>query len=307
LFVDEIHRFNKAQQDVLLPYVEDGTVTLIGATTENPSFAVNAALLSRCRVVRLEPIAREELVGLQRRALEDADRRLSLDVVKAAQAAPGLRYDKKGDEHYGVVSAFIKSMRGSDADAAIYWMARMLEAGEDPLFVLRRMIVFASEDVGNADPRALMVAVAADEAFRRMGMPEGIHPMAQACTYLATAPKSNAAISAYHAAAADVQAHGALEVPMHLRPASTKLNRAEGFGAGYSYSHEEEGSFSALQRYLPTELEGSRYYAPRGVGYEAQIAQRLETWARRREEARAAAAAPTSSDSDEGDEGDTER
>jgi putative ATPase len=349
LFVDEIHRFNKAQQDVLLPYVEDGTVTLVGATTENPSFAVNAALLSRCRVVRLEPIANEDLVLLLRRALVDEqqgigllaleadddaleaiaamaqgdarraltaletsadslvdlgalpEKRLSLEVVKAAQAAPGLRYDKKGDEHYGVVSAFIKSMRGSDPDAALYWMARMLEAGEDPLFVLRRMIVFASEDVGNADPRGLMIAVAADDAFRRMGMPEGLHPMAQACTYLATAPKSNASIAGYHAAVADVSAHGALGVPLHLRPSSTKVNRAEGFGAGYSYSHDEEGGFSALQEYRPAEVAGNRYYAPRGAGYEAQIAQRIELWARRREEARAAAHGPTSPDTD-GDE-----
>ncbi len=333
LFVDEIHRFNKAQQDVLLPYVEDGTVTLVGATTENPSFVVNAALLSRCRVVRLEPIAPDDLVRLLRRALADAERglgalgveaeddaleaiaamaqgdarralsaletscdalvdagatRLTLDVVKAAQAAPGLRYDKKGDEHYGVVSAFIKSMRGSDPDAALYWMARMLEAGEDPLFVLRRMIIFASEDVGNADPRALTIAIAADDAFRRMGMPEGLHPLAQACTFLATAPKSNASIAAYHAAEADVQAHGALGVPLHLRPSSTSVNRAEGFGEGYSYAHDEEGSFSALQRYRPEPLEGRRYYAPKGAGYEAQIAQRLEAWARRRDEARAA-------------------
>jgi putative ATPase len=355
LFVDEIHRFNKAQQDVLLPYVEDGTVTLIGATTENPSFAVNAALLSRCRVVRLEPIAREDLVALLRRALVDDERglgplgleadddaldaiatmaqgdarraltaletsvdalldargddpdqvrgaTLTLDQVKAAQAAPGLRYDKKGDEHYGVVSAFIKSMRGSDVDAALYWMARMIEAGEDPLFVMRRMIIFASEDVGNADPRALTVAVAADEAFRRMGMPEGIHPMAQACAYLATAPKSNASIAGYQAAAEDVKAYGALEVPLHLRPASTKINRAEGYGAGYSYSHEEEGSFSALQQYLPRELEGRRYYAPKGVGYEAQVAQRLEAWAKRRAEARAAVVDDTTRADTDGDD-----
>jgi putative ATPase len=328
LFVDEIHRFNKAQQDAFLPYVEDGTIVLVGATTENPSFAVNAALLSRCRVMRLEPIDEPALVTLMKRAIVDEERGLgksklafeddalesiasiaqgdarraltaleitvdfiteeglppaiTRDVVERAQAAPSLRYDKKGDEHYGVVSAFIKSMRGSDADGALYWMARMLEAGEDPLFVLRRLMIFASEDVGNADPRALLVAVAADEAFRRMGMPEGIHPMAQACTYLATAPKSNASIAGYHAAASDVKAKGALEVPPHLRNASTPLMKQEGWGKGYSYSHDEEGSFSAQQAYLPKELEGARYYAPKGSGYESTIVQRLEEWARRR-------------------------
>ena len=335
LFVDEIHRFNKGQQDAFLPHVEDGTITLIGATTENPSFAVNAALLSRSRVVRLEPIGGDALVQLLRRALDDRSRglgelelladddallsiaaiaqgdarraltalevtadflveselprHLTRELVARAQSAPGLRYDKSGDEHYGVVSAFIKSMRGSDADAALYWMARMLEAGEDPLFVSRRLLVFASEDIGNADPRALLVAVAADEAFRRMGLPEGLHPLAQACTYLATAPKSNASIAGYLAAVEDVTARGALSVPMHLRPASTKLNRAEGFGAGYSYSHDEEESFSAAQRYLPAELIDRRYYDPRGAGYEAQIRARLDAWAKRRAEATAAA------------------
>ena len=327
LFVDEIHRFNKAQQDAFLPYVEDGTITLIGATTENPSFAVNAALLSRSRAMRLEPLGEEQLVELLRRAMNDPERglgaleldvdddalaaiaamaqgdarrsltalemtadfvmesggaRITREIVERSQAAPGLRYDKKGDEHYGVVSAFIKSMRGSDPDAAIYWMARMLEAGEDPLFVSRRMVIFASEDIGNADPRALMVAIAADQAFQRMGMPEGIHPLAQACTYLATAPKSNAAISAYYAAVADVQARGALEVPLHLKPGSTKINRAEGYGKDYSYSHDEDGSFSARQRYLPEALGDARYYTPKGVGYEAQVVQRLEDWARKR-------------------------
>jgi putative ATPase len=323
LFVDEIHRFNKAQQDAFLPYVEDGTITLIGATTENPSFAVNAALLSRCRAMRLEPLNEEQLIPLLQRALVDerglagvtanddaleaiatlaqGDARRALtaleltadyadgahitrEMVEKAQAAPGLRYDKKGDEHYGVVSAFIKSMRGSDADAALYYMARMLEAGEDPLFVSRRMVIFASEDIGNADPRALMIAVAADQAYQRMGMPEGIHPLAQACTYLATAPKSNASIAAYMSAVEDVQKRGALEVPLHLRPASGKVNRMEGYGRGYSYSHDEEGSFSASQRYLPEALGDVQYYAPKGVGYEAQVLTRLTEWARRRSE-----------------------
>ncbi len=324
LFVDEIHRFNKAQQDAFLPYVEDGTITLIGATTENPSFAVNAALLSRCRAMRLEPLGEEQLLPLLRRALVDPERGLggvsasddaleaiatlaqgdarraltaleltadyaegahiTREMVEKSQAAPGLRYDKKGDEHYGVVSAFIKSMRGSDADAALYWMARMLEAGEDPLFVSRRLIIFASEDIGNADPRALMIAVAADQAFQRMGMPEGIHPLAQACVYLATAPKSNASIAGYLSAVEDVQKRGALEVPIHLKPSTGRANRIEGFGQGYSYSHDEEGSFSAGQRYLPEELGEPRYYQPKGVGYEAQILTRLMEWARRRAE-----------------------
>ncbi len=330
LFVDEIHRFNKAQQDAFLPHVEDGTVTLIGATTENPSFAVNAALLSRSRVMRLEPIDEEAIVVLLRRALDDHERglgpleltadddalsaiaalaqgdarraltalELSADfavetdvthltraLVSQAQSAPGLRYDKKGDEHYGVVSAFIKSMRGSDADAALYWMARMLEAGEDPLFVSRRLLVFASEDIGNADPRALLVAVAADESFRRMGMPEGIHPLSQACTYLATAPKSNASIAAYNAAAEAAKSRGALDVPSHLRPGSTQVNRELGWGKGYAYTHEEEGGYSASQRYLPDELTGERFYTPKGAGYESTIAQRIAEWQRRREAA----------------------
>ncbi len=342
LFVDEIHRFNKAQQDAFLPYVEDGTITLIGATTENPSFAVNAALLSRCRAMRLEPIGDEHILLLLQRALRDEERglgrldldadddalsaiaslaqgdarraltaleltadyvraevverglpmRLTREVVEKSQAAPGLRYDKKGDEHYGVVSAFIKSMRGSDPDAALYWMARMLEAGEDPLFVSRRLVIFASEDVGNADPRALTVAVACDQAFQRMGMPEGIHPLAQACTYLATAPKSNASIVGYQAAAADVHARGALEVPLHLRPGSTKIHRMEGYGKGYSYSHDEEGAFSAEQRYLPEALGDAGYYRPKGTGYEAHIVTRMEEWARRK----AAARGPTGDD-----------
>jgi putative ATPase len=328
LFVDEIHRFNKAQQDAFLPHVEDGTITLIGATTENPSFAVNAALLSRARAVRLQQLSLAAVVSILRRALNDearglgeleldadddallaiagasqGDARRALTVlettaddvilrgesrvltratIEQAQGPTAIRYDKKGDEHYGVTSAFIKSMRGSDVDASLYWLARMLEAGEDPLFVARRMLIFASEDVGNADPRALQIALAAEDAFRRMGMPEGVHPLAQACTYLATAPKSNASIAGYQRAVEDVQTHGALPVPLHLRPGSTKLNRAEGFGVGYSYSHEEEGGYSAGQVYLPREVEGAAYYAPKGAGYEAQIVQRMAGWKERR-------------------------
>ncbi|MEO7097419.1 MAG: replication-associated recombination protein A, partial [Polyangiales bacterium] len=230
--------------------------------------------------------ARRALTALELTAdyIEEAKlpKRLTREIVQQAQAAPGLRYDKKGDEHYGVVSAFIKSMRGSDPDGALYWMARMLEAGEDPLFVSRRLVIFASEDIGNADPRALLIAVAADDAFRRMGMPEGIHPLAQACTYLATAPKSNASIAGYLAAAEDVKGRGALDVPAHLRPGSGPASKAEGWGKGYSYSHDEEGAFSASQRYLPEALGDVRYYEPKGAGYEATIVQRLQEWARRR-------------------------
>jgi putative ATPase len=206
---------------------------------------------------------------------------ITLEIVEQAFQQRALRYDKDGDQHYDIISAFIKSMRGSDPDAALYWMARMLEAGEDPLFVARRMLIFASEDVGNADPRALLVAQAADASFRRMGMPEGIHPLAQACTYLATAPKSNASIAAYQAAAEDAKTHGALDVPKHLRP-GTAVTRAEGWGEGYRYSHAEEGSYAAGQQYLPDSLVDRSYYQPKGAGYEAQIAARMQEWAKRR-------------------------
>jgi len=321
LFVDEIHRFNKAQQDALLPHVEKGTVVLIGATTENPSFAVNAALLSRARVFRLEPLTPEDVVHVLSRALADSDRglgklalkvepdalraiaegargdaRRALDVLEvAAQHAVSTReggldvaaveevlahrtllYDKAGEEHYNVVSAFIKSMRGSDPDAAIYWMMRMLEAGDDPLFVLRRMIIFASEDIGNADPRALELAVTADAAFRRLGMPEGMFAMAQCCTYLACAPKSNASFRAWTAAQADVRDKGALPVPMKLRNASTAAMKSWGYGEGYRYPHDEEGAVAAGETYLPDELAGRRYYEPKDSGVEARIAAHLE-------------------------------
>ena len=320
LFVDEIHRFNKAQQDALLPHVEKGTVVLVGATTENPSFAVNAALLSRARVFRLESLGPDELVGLLKRALSDVDRglgatpvelaegtleaiaegargdaRRALDVLELAVAHVSgsggdrkltgeavdealsqktLLYDKSGEEHYNVVSAFIKSMRGSDPDAAIYWMMRMLEAGDDPLFVLRRMLIFASEDIGNADPRALDVAISADLAFRRLGMPEGTFAMAQCCTYLASAPKSNASYQAFTAAREDVQEHGALPVPMSLRNASTKAMKSWGYGEGYRYPHDEDG-YSGGAVYLPDDLAGRRYYQPRESGFETRIKDRL--------------------------------
>ncbi|MDP9000882.1 MAG: replication-associated recombination protein A, partial [Myxococcota bacterium] len=268
VFVDEIHRFNKAQQDAFLPHVEDGTIVLVGATTENPSFAVIAALLSRCKVYHLEPLPAEDLLVLLRRSLVDAERGLgqkgltasddalraiaemaggdarralstleltadyletiggtnvSLETVSTAESHRPLLYDKAGEEHYNVVSAFIKSMRGSDPDAAVYWMMRMLEAGDDPLFVSRRMLIFASEDVGNADPHALVVASSADAALRRVGMPEGMYPLAHACIYLATAPKSNACTVAWHRAKELIDKHGSLSVPKKLRNAVTPL------------------------------------------------------------------------------------
>jgi len=319
LFVDEIHRFNKAQQDALLPHVEAGTVTLIGATTENPSFAVNAALLSRARVFRLEPLSAADLASLLARALADTERGLGTLEVQAeeatllalAAASDGdarraldlldslvhhakaqdiarlrpedlaqltndktLIHDKSGEAHYNVVSAFIKSLRGSDPDAAVYWMMRMLEAGEDPRFVLRRLLIFASEDIGNADPRALTIAVAADQAFARLGMPEGLHTLSQVCIYLATAPKSNASYLAFKAAQADIEAHGSLQVPLKLRNAPTAAMASWGYGKGYRYPHDESGH-AAGETYLPDELIGQRYYAPTEQGEEAAIAERL--------------------------------
>jgi putative ATPase len=325
VFVDEIHRFNKSQQDAFLPHVEDGTITLIGATTENPSFAVNAALLSRCKVFRLEALAEAEIATLLSRALRDeksglgalhvtasdealgaiahlargdarralttleiaadfavanagdADgpREITLDVIQASQEERTLLYDKAGEEHYNVVSAFIKSMRGSDPDAAVYWMMRMLEAGDDPLFLLRRMLIFASEDVGNADPRALTVAVSADHAFRRMGMPEGLYPLAHACVYLASAPKSNAVNVAWHRAKELVAQHGALPVPKKLRNAVTGLMKEEGYGAGYKYAHDFEGGVVPGETYLPDEIAGEVLYEPTERGEEARIKARL--------------------------------
>jgi putative ATPase len=319
LFVDEIHRFNKAQQDALLPHVENGTVTLVGATTENPSFAVNSALLSRTRVFELKPLVPDDLRALLDRALRDEAHgvghipqqvdedaleliathargdarralsalelgsdfaqsagveRLTVAIVREALATETLLYDKSGEEHYNVISAFIKSMRGSDPDAAVYWMMRMLEAGEEPLFVLRRMLIFASEDIGNADPRALEVAVNADEAFRRLGMPEGIFPIAQCCTYLASAPKSNASYKAWKAAQADVREHGALPVPLRLRNAATPAMKSWGYGEGYRYPHDEQG-FSPGETYLPEALTDRRYYRPTNQGLEARIQERL--------------------------------
>jgi putative ATPase len=322
VFVDEIHRFNKGQQDAFLPHVEDGTITLVGATTENPSFAINAALLSRCKVLRLEPLLPEELCVLLERALSDeahglgakhlsagegvlrsiADasagdarralstlelasdwlesrgegrREITLDSVAAAETHRPLLYDKAGEEHYNVVSAFIKSMRGSDPDAAVYWMMRMLEAGDDPLFVSRRMLIFASEDVGNADPMALVLASASDATLRRVGMPEAIYALSQACVYLAVAPKSNASSVAWQRAKEAVSARGALPVPMKLRNAPTPLMRQEGYGAGYRYAHDYEGAVAPGETYLPAEIEGSLFYEPTERGEEERIGARL--------------------------------
>ena len=324
LFVDEIHRWSKSQQDGLLPAVERGVVTLIGATTENPSFELNAALLSRTRVFVLERLTEEGLLSVLQRALVDPERGLggavdadpdglstlaagsygdarralsALEVaadnakllgaaeakrptITAALAEEALQhrallYDKAGSEHYGVISAFIKSMRGSDADAAVYYLVRMLESGEDPRFILRRMVIFASEDVGNADPVALQVAVAADEAFRRLGMPEGLHPLAQACTYLASTVKSNASYVAWQEAQAAVKEHGPLSVPLHLRNAATALTKSMGHGVDYRYPHDE-GGHAAGQQYLPDELEGERYYRPKNAGFEIKLKARLE-------------------------------
>jgi putative ATPase len=331
LFIDEIHRFSKTQQDALLPHVEAGTVTLIGATTENPSFGVVAALMSRCRVVRLEALSDAELGSLAERALGDRERGLgslavTLDTEVSAQlvaaaagdarrlytvlevaadlarraagdaptaaitaehvaeAAQGrnLLYDKAGDEHYGVVSVFIKSMRGSDPDAAVYWMTRMIEAGEDPRFVLRRMVIFAAEDIGNADPQALGVAVAALHAVELVGLPEGVLPMTQAVTYLALAPKSNTALTTYAAARKLVTERGALPVPARYRPGSTALDRSFGHGQGYKYPHDFAGHY-VPEDYLPDEIAAEKLYRPSDSGFEAELARRLaEIEARKR-------------------------
>jgi len=322
LFVDEIHRFNKAQQDSLLPFVEQGTVVLIGATTENPSFEVIPALRSRAPVFVLEPHSVETLEQLLERALEDRERGLpgdrsatpealrriaevaggdarrafhlleaaaahateSIDpeAVSRAEDARAPQHDKAGDAHYDVTSAFIKSMRGSDPDASLYWLARMLEAGEDPRFVCRRMIIFASEDVGNADPGALPLAVAAAEAFERMGMPEGRIPLAQAVAYLASAPKSKASYLGLAAAREAVQARGALPVPKHLRNAPTELLRQQGHGVDYRDPHAQAEHF-VLEQYLPDALSDARFYFPTDQGHEEEQATRLrKLWGTRK-------------------------
>ena len=322
LFVDEIHHFNKSQQDNFLPYVERGTIVLIGATTENPSFEVISPLLSRTQVLVLKTLSTEEIGAIVDRALQDNNRglgifdlnispdardflieqshgdcRVALNALETAatltrnakakeigltqlqdalQRNP-LRYDKSGEEHYNVISAFIKSLRGSDPDAALYWMMRMIEAGEDPLFIARRMVIFAAEDIGNADPAALQVAVAAKDAFHFIGLPEGRIPLAQAVTYLATAPKSNASYLAMLAAMEDVEQHGALPVPLHLRNAPTRQMKKLGYGKDYQYAHNFPDHVID-QQHLPNELKTQKYYVPSDSGYEKQIKERLEFW-----------------------------
>jgi len=326
LFVDEIHHLNKSQQDNFLPYVERGTVVLIGATTENPSFEVISPLLSRCQVLVLHPLSHDDTGKIIDGALTNAprglatmelaidarardfliqqshgDARAALNALEIAATLTGkgnlitlqhaqealqrkpLRYDKAGEEHYNVISAFIKSLRGSDPDAALYWMMRMLEAGEEPLFIARRMVIFAAEDVGNADPRALQVAVAAKDAVRFVGLPEGRIPLAQAATYLATAPKSNSSYKAMLAAAKDVENKGALPVPLHLRNAPTALMDELGYSKGYKYAHDFPDHVVA-QEHLPNELEGSKYYHPSDSGYEKEIGERMSRWNRKRKQ-----------------------
>ena len=295
LFIDELHRFNKAQQDAVLPLVEDGTVTLIGATTENPSFEVIAPLLSRTRVFRLEALGREELEQVARRGLASlgaeiepdgmqgllegsrGDARVILNGLETASALSSgkigqqaveqalqqghLLYDRAGDQHYDIVSALIKSVRGSDPDAAVYWMARMLEAGEDPMFVARRLVILAAEDIGLADPQALSVAVAAQQAAHFVGMPEAVLPLTEAAVYLSLAPKSNSALTAYSAAVQAIKRTGNLPVPLYLRNAVTGLMRGMGYGKGYKYAHDYEGA-KVDQQHLPDELKDASFYRP---------------------------------------------
>src|SRR5262245_10252905 len=332
LFLDEIHRFNKAQQDALLPHVQDGTITLTGATTENPYFEVNAALLSRMRVWRLEQLSDDDVATVVRRALTDEERGLAgqfgpeggvaladdafdhlvsiaggdarsalnvlegavalaeaenvrdkkgrvsprLEDVEAAAQQRILGYDRAGDGHYDTASAFIKSLRGNDPDAALYWLATMVAAGEDPKFIARRLIISASEDVGNADPRALQIAVAAAQALDWVGLPEAQYALAQATVYLATAPKSIRSGQAYWAAVGDVTNLGSLPVPMHIRNAPDRRMKSHGIGVGYRYPPDYEGS-DVEQQYLPDDLRDRRYFHPLESGYEATIAERMET------------------------------
>ena len=320
LFVDEIHRFNKAQQDVVLPHVESGVVTLIGATTENPSFEVIGPLLSRSRVFTLQPLTDEQIGGILARAVADADRGLAalkpsfdddakralvafsggdarvalnalelsvsaapvendgtrhitVEVVEETMQRRSPRYDKAGDNHYDTISAFIKSVRGSDPDAAVYWLARMLDAGEDLMFIARRIVILAAEDIGLADPRALSLAIAAQQAAHFVGMPEARIPLAEAVVYLATAPKSNSAYTAINKALEDARKTPNEPVPKHLRNAVTGLMKAEGYGAGYKYSHDYDEHFTPMEN-LPTKLKGRHYYDPSDQGAERDAADR---------------------------------
>ena len=339
LFLDEIHRFHKGQQDALLPHVEDGTITLIGATTENPAHTVVAPLVSRCRVLVLRPLDEQALAAIVTRALDDAARglggavrageavrhaiaaeadgdarralttleiaaalaaaraagsepvELTLDDIRLAAQQRLLRADRQGDQHYDLASAFIKSLRGSDPDAAVYYLMRMVESGEDPLFPARRMLIFAAEDVGLADPRALAVALAAAQAFERLGLPEGTLPLAEAALYLATAPKSNSVIVARNAAAGAARERGNLPIPAALRDASAPLSQQLGAGNGYRYPHDEPGHHAPVD-YLPADLAGSRFYEPTGEGDERAIAERLARWREAVERARRAGPGP---------------
>ena len=324
LFVDEIHRFNKAQQDVILPHVEDGTVTFIGATTENPSFEVIAPLLSRSQVLALQTLSPEQVDSIVRRAMADDERGLGklevtleegalehlvniasgdarvalnaletaafatapddaghriidLDTISDALQRRSPLYDKAGEGHYDTISAFIKSVRGSSPDGALYWLARMIEAGEDPLFIARRLVVLAAEDIGLAQPQALPVAMAAQQAVHFLGMPEGRIPLAEATVYLATAPKSNSAYAALELALEDVRKRGNEPVPLHLRNAVTGLMREMGYGKGYQYSHDYPGHF-VNQEFLPPSLQDRRYYQPTEEGSEKEIKDRLKKW-----------------------------
>jgi putative ATPase len=340
LFVDEIHRLNRAQQDAFLPHVESGTVTLIGATTENPSFEVNAALLSRTRVFVLEPLAAADLESLLRRALADAERglggsgvaadddavafiaeqadgdaRRALTVLEAAAAlAAGGRvtlaaaqdalqrrvahYDKGGEGHFNTISAYHKALRGSDPQGALYWLARMIEGGEDPMYVARRTVRFAAEDVGLADPQALTIAIAARDAYHFLGSPEGELALAEAAVYLATAPKSNRVYEAWKAALALARETPAAPVPLHIRNAPTGLMKELGYGRGYQYAHAVPQAFTP-QEYLPEEVAGAALYEPGAFGFEKEIAKRMAWWAelrRRAGEADAGAAAEPSDD-----------
>jgi putative ATPase len=323
VFIDEIHRFNKAQQDAFLPRVEAGDIVLIGATTENPSFEVNAALLSRSKVFVLRGLDAEEVLTILQRALHEPERglgaqpiviqdeamraialyangdaRVALNLLELSVAAAplvdgaravdvgrveqtiqkrALLYDKGGEEHYNIISALHKSMRNSDPDAAVYWLARMVEAGEDPLYIARRLVRFASEDIGNADPQALTVAVAAKDAVHFIGMPEGNTALAQAAIYLATAPKSNAVYQAYLHAAEDAHRDIAQPVPLHLRNAPTRLMKDLSYGKGYKYAHDEEDAVADMTC-LPPALEGRQYYEPKDRGFEKEVKRRLDGW-----------------------------
>ena len=324
LFIDEIHRFNKAQQDAILPHVENGTVTFIGATTENPSFEVIAPLLSRCRVFALHQLTNEEVRGIVLQAIADEERGLgelsleleeealdhlmnmangdarvalnavemvahitvdankastiiSLATIEDALQQRALLYDKGGDQHYDTISALIKSVRGSSPDAALYWLGRMIEAGEDPLFIARRLVILAAEDIGLAEPMALPIAVAAQQAVHFIGMPEGAIPLAEATVYLATAPKSNSAYAALNRAMDDARSSRNEPVPLHLRNAVTGLMKGMGYGKDYKYAHEFPGHF-VLQEFLPPSLKERRYYEPSEEGYEKEIAERVRRW-----------------------------